>query len=163
MNPISTIVLVFLVGTALAFAQPGQLEPPGQTERGWERVEQLRKVRLIEMLDLKEEQSVRFFARLKEHEAARRELTKQKNDGLDKIERLLRNRADSAELTAVFTEVEGIDGKTHAEHMKFFEGLSDILSVEQQGKLLLFERRFERELRDAFREAQRRRHGSDEP
>ena len=154
------VVLVSLMCGMVALSQP---ERPGQPGRGWERVEQLKKVRLIEMLDLKEEQSVRFFARLKEHEAGHRDLMKQKEDALDKIERLLRNRADSSELTSVFGEVAAIDGKVIAERKKFFESLPDILSVEQQGKFLLFERRFERELRDAFREAQRRRRGVEEP
>ena len=41
--------------------------------------------------------------------------------------------------------------------------LHAILTPEQRGKLLLFERRFEKELRDAMREFQRRRHRSEEP
>jgi hypothetical protein len=43
------------------------------------------------------------------------------------------------------------------ERTKFFNGLSDILTITQRAKLLLFERKFERELRDAVRETQHRR------
>jgi len=166
MKRFGTLILASLVVSAFALSQPGQTEQPaapGQSERGWERVEQLRKVRLIEMLDLKEEQSVRFFARHKEHDAARRELMKKKEEALDKIERLLRNRADASELTAVFADVEALEGQLLAERRKFLESLQDILSVEQRARFILFERRFERELRDAFRESQRRRHRAEEP
>jgi hypothetical protein len=158
MKQLSRLVALVALVSVVAVAQPG----PGPGDRGWERVEQLRKVRLIEMLDLKEDQSVRFFARFKEHEAARKELTTERNEVLDKIERLVRNRADSTEYAPLFAEVEGIDTKIVAGRKQFFSSLGDILTIEQRAKLLLFERRFERELRDAFREAQRRRHGTEQ-
>ncbi len=160
MKTLANVAALVVLVNVVAFAQPGP--GPGPGDRGWERVEQLRKVRLIEMLDLNEDQSVRFFARFKEHESARKELMNQRNEALDKIERLVRNRADSTEYMAVFAEVQGIDAKILAGRKQFFDSLGDILSIEQRGKLLLFERRFERELRDAFREAQRRRHGTDQ-
>jgi hypothetical protein len=147
-------ISVLLVWSSAAFAQGGRPDD----QRGWERIEQLRKVRLIELLDLKEEQSVRFFARLKEHDAARHDLVKEKDDSLDKIERLLRNHASAEEYQPVFDDAHGVDMKIVSERKKFFDSLTDILNIEQRAKFLIFERRFERELRDAFREAQRRRH-----
>lgn len=140
-------------------AQPAR--PPEQ--RPYERIEQWKKVRLVEMLDLNEDQSVRFLARMNEHENARRELMKSRVETLDKIERLIRNNADGKEIEKVFPEAEAIDTKIVDEGRHFFDGLADILTPEQRGKLLLFERRFEKELRDAMREFQRRRHRSEEP
>ena len=125
--------------------------------RPFERIEHFKKVRLIEMLDMKEDQSVRFFARLNEHEKAKRDLIKEKMDALDKIERLVRNHAEAKEYGSVFPEVIAINEKIAQEDQKFFNGLPDILSVEQQGKYLLFERQFERELREAMRDIQHRR------
>ncbi len=155
MKRLSRLAVLISCASIVASAQPG----PGPGDRGWERVEQLRKVRLIEMLDLKEDQSVRFFARFKEQEATRKQLMTERNEALDRIERLLRNRADTTEYAPVFAEVEDIDTKIVTARRQFYDGLGDILSTEQRAKLLLFERRFEKELRDAFREAQRRRHG----
>lgn len=146
------ILMIFLVTTAAA--QPpfsmGQHHP-------MERLEQLKKVRLIEMLDLKEEQSVRFFARLNEHDDAKRTLLEQKNEVLDKIERLIRNHAEEEEYTTIFPDVREINRQIVEEDWKFFSSLKDILSTEQMGKYLLFERQFERELREAMRDIQRRR------
>ncbi len=153
------VFLLALVSISLAAAQPNR--PPDQ--RPFERIEQWKKVRLVEMLDLSEEQSVRFLARMNEHENTRRELMKAKVEALDKIERLIRNNADGKEIEKVFPEVEAVDAKMVDEGKRYFEGLADILTPEQRGKLLLFERRFEKELRDAMREAQRRRHRLDEP
>ncbi len=149
---LSSFAVLFL--TVSASAQPG----PAGNPRFRERIEELRKVRLIEMLELTEDQSVRFFARFNEHEKARQVLLDQKNEALDKIERLVRNHADSTEYERVFPEVLAVDTKLSEENVAFYSGLRDILTVEQRAKYLLFERRFQRELREAMRETLRERH-----
>ncbi len=155
MKIVNFVTMFFLTVTASAlFAQPFRMGD----KRPHERIEQLRKIRLIEMLDLKEEQSVRFFARLNEYEGAKRELMEEKMEGLDRLERLVRNRADEEEFEKVFPEVAAVNERIFEREVNFFNSLSDILSVEQRGKYLLFERHFEKELREAMREIQRRRH-----
>jgi Spy/CpxP family protein refolding chaperone len=154
-----TLIFVVAVLCVPVYAQPFRMGEEGPAER----IEQLRKVRLIEMLELKEDQSVRFFARLNEYEKVKRDMLKEKSKVLDQLERLVRNDADSVEFEKLFPEVIAIDIKIGEEKLKFFNGLSDILSAQQRGKLLLFERYFERELRDAIRDAQRRRHRMEEP
>ncbi len=152
-------MLLFLIPLT-GFAQP---PGPPQGARPFERIEQWKKVRLIEILDMKEDQSARFFARLNEHEAQRRELHNEKGEILDRLDRLVRNRADSVELEKVIPEALAVDDKVHEEQNKFFLSLGDILTVNQRAKLLIFERQFEKELRDAMREAQRRRWRQDGP
>ena len=150
------------VGGLVVFASLVQAQPFGMGgERPFERIEQWKKVRMIEMLDLKEEQSIRFFARLNEHESAKRELMKQRDEALDKIERLVRNHADDKEFEKVFPDVIAVNKKLGEENLRFFNGVSDILSTEQRGRLLLFERNFERELREAMKEARRHRRGEE--
>ncbi|HUI11557.1 MAG TPA: hypothetical protein VL221_14585 [Bacteroidota bacterium] len=141
----------------LAVAQgTGQGDQQG-ADRPSERIENLRKVRLVEILELKEDQSVRFLARMNEHDAARRDLMKQRGDALDRLERLIRNKAEDSEYEKAFADVAAIDDRIAAERKGFFSGLSDILTPTQRAKMLIFERRFERELREAMREAQKRR------
>lgn len=151
---------LFLCCAGLATAQPA-MPPPDQ--RPLERIERLRKVRLIEMLDLKEDQSVRFFARMNEHDKVRRDLKRQKGEVLDRIERLVRNHAEDQEFEKEYPEVRAIDAKLAEENWSFFDSLKDLLTPEQRGKYLLFERHFEVELREAMREAVRMRHRGDAP
>lgn len=151
-----TLLLISLA--MVMVGQWTQAQPFGPDERKpFERIEHFKKVRLIEMLDMKEEQSVRFFARLNEHDNTKRELMKEKMDVLDKIERLVRNHAEEKEFDRLFPDVSALNEKLSQEDQKFFNGLSDVLSAEQRGKYLLFERQFERELREAMRDIQRRR------
>jgi Spy/CpxP family protein refolding chaperone len=136
-------------------------QPPGpgwgQERPSFERIQQLMKIRMVETLDLKEEQSVRFIARFNEYEKRRRELMKLKSDALDRLEKLVKDGADDRELEKALPEVFSIDAQIMEQRTKFQNGFSDILTVTQRAKLVLFERKFERELRDAVRETQKRR------
>jgi hypothetical protein len=153
-----THILLLVSLTIAILGQSVQAQPLGPDERRpFERIEHFKKVRLIEMLDMKEEQSVRFFARLNEHDNAKRDLMKEKMDVLDKIERLVRNHAEGKEFEKLFPEIAALDERLAREDQKFFSGLSDVLSAEQRGKYLLFERQFDRELREAMRDIQHRR------
>ncbi len=161
MNVTRVLAVALLFGCVeLATAQPS-MPPPDQ--RPMERIERLRKVRLIEMLDLKEDQSVRFFARMNEHEKARRELKRQKGEVLDRIERLVRNHADDSEFEKEYPEVRAIDAKLAEENWNFFDSLKDLLTPEQRGKFLLFERHFDMELREAMRQGLRMHQRGEEP
>lgn len=146
-------VLVVVLVCLPALSQQGRW----REGRPMERIDRLKKVRLIEFLELQEEESARFIARLNEHEKSRRDLQKEKGDALDRLEQLLEKKADVQDLQKGIGEVEAINAKVGEENRKFFSGLSDILSVEQRAKMLLFERRFEKELREAIRDVQRRR------
>lgn len=157
MNRLPLLALALLV-PAVAAAQPGGPDSPRRWQRSVERIEHLKKVRLVEMLDLTEEQSVRFFARRNDHEKALQSLMKEKNDRLDRIERMVRNAADPADIEKAFPEVLASEAKIHQEREKFFRSLPDLLTAEQQAKFLLFERQFERELREAMRDARQRRY-----
>ncbi|MGB6032974.1 MAG: hypothetical protein WBH55_09080, partial [Bacteroidota bacterium] len=101
--------------------------------------------------------SIRFFARLNEHEKQKKELMKKKGDALDKIDRLIRIEAADEEFGEVFAEISSVNGNLVQMQNGFFEGLQDILTTEQRGKLLLFERHFDRQLRNAVRELHNRR------
>lgn len=146
---------LFAAASCMAWAQFDG--PPGPEGRPMERLESLKKVRMIEMLDLKEDQSARFFARLNEHDKAHRTLRKEREEVLDKLERLLRNHADEADYEPLFQQIRTIDEKVISEMRDYTQSLRDILSVEQRAKLMLFDRRFERELRDAMKDFRTRR------
>ncbi len=150
MKPLIRVFAVLLVFSATALAQPFGPGPGGG--KPLERLERVRTLRMVGMLDLKEDQSVRFMARLKDHQDARHELHRQRNEILDKIERLVRNHADEKEFDEPFSQVLAIDQKISEENRNFFVGLKDLLTTEQRAKFLLFERRFEGELRDAIRQ-----------
>lgn len=154
--PYSLAAALLLMLPAVAIAQP---PGPGwgHEKRSFDRIQQLMKMRMVETLNLNEEQSVRFIARFNEHEKHRREFMTLKADVLNKMEVLVQDSGDEREIEKAFPEALAIDERMMEERTKFFNSLSDILTVTQRAKLLVFERKFERELRDAVRDTQRRR------
>lgn len=157
MRTMMMIALLLGIVAVQAFAQPGR---PGDPR--FERVEQLRKVRMIDELGLKEEQSVRFFARLSEFDKRRRDLMHERHEMLNKLEQMIKENADEKELEKMFPGLVGIDQRMGEEKAKFFTSLSDVLTIHQRAKLLAFERAFEKELREAVRDTQRRRMRTEE-
>lgn len=156
-NPPLRRLACLLLLPSILFAQSGRQGDAQGTDRPYERIESLRKVRLVEILELKEDQSVRFLARMNEHDNNRRTMIKERGEALDRLERLIRNKADDSEYEKAFADVAAVDDRLTTERRSFFTGLSDILTPTQRAKMLIFERRFEKELREAMREAQRRR------
>jgi Spy/CpxP family protein refolding chaperone len=152
----SLALAALLLPSAIAVAQP---PGPGwgPDRHSFDRIQQLMKMRMVETLDMTEEQSVRFIARFNEHEKHRRELMQLKGDALNKIEKLLKESGDEKEIEKSLPDALAIDTRMMEEHTKFVNGLSDILTITQRAKLMIFERKFERELRDAIRDTQHRR------
>jgi hypothetical protein len=64
-------IALLLVFPLVLRAQPGPPEDTHEGQRGFERIEQLKKIRLIEILGMKEEQSVRFMTRMTDHDSTR--------------------------------------------------------------------------------------------
>ncbi len=153
--------LLSCLAFALMYTVPLAAQPfRGEGPLAMERIEQLKKVRMIEALDLTEDQAVRFFSRLHEHDKAKEDLHQQRMAALDKLERMVRNDVKEEEYGRMFPEVNSLDQEMQDLDRRFFDGLNDILSEEQRAKLILFERQFHRELQDALMTIQRRRHGS---
>jgi Spy/CpxP family protein refolding chaperone len=155
------MMFALMLAAAVALAQP-EPHPGGPPDARFERLEQLRKVRMIDELGLKEEQSVRFFARLSEFDKRRRDLMHERHEMLNKLEQMIKENADEKELEKMFPVLVSNDQRMGEEKAKFFASLSDVLSVQQRAKLLTFERAFEKELREAVRDTQRRRMRTEE-
>lgn len=155
-----SLLLAFCLAAPWANAQDDR---PPKDSRPLERVERLKKVRMIEALNLEEEQAVRFLARQNEFDKKRHEIMIARQEALDKLEGLLKDRASEAELEKAFGPLLALDERFTVLRREFFQGLSDILTVQQRARLLTFERRFDRELREAVRDTHRRRMRSDEP
>ena len=150
-----SLLVMLAIHTAPLAAQQSR----GEGSLAVERIEQLKKVRMIESLDLTEDQSIRFFARLHEHDKAKESLHQKKTAALDKLERMVRNDVKEDEYGKMFSEVNDLDQKIQILDRGFFDGLGDILSEEQRAKLILFERQFHREIQDALMTIHRRRQG----
>ncbi|HZY10306.1 MAG TPA: hypothetical protein VFF29_04055 [Bacteroidota bacterium] len=147
--------VIMLIGLDPAYAQ--RRRPPGPDfEPGPERIERFKTMRLVEALKLKEEESVRFFAKQNTHDEKVRELMKSRNETLDEISENVREQSQSDEIQKRIDTILEIDQNIFQERKRYHEEMRKFLSQEQFAKFLLFEREFEQQVRDAMREMRRR-------
>ena len=146
-----------LVATA-SYAQDDQPEPP-MPGPGAERVEQLKKIRLMEQLKLDEETSIRFFSRYTKHQENLREFQKQRQQVLRRVEALRNANASDAELEKAIQELRSMDGRFLEIRDNHWKDVREILSAKQFASYIVFEHNFQRYLRELMRDMQRERMG----
>ena len=146
---ILSIAMMMITDSAIAqrhFPQGGRNRP------GPERLERFKKMRLIEVLKLNEEDAVRFFAKQSAHEDNIHDLMKSRNDALDDMKSIVRDKEKTADLQKRVDQVLDTDQKIFAERQRFQAELRKFLTPEQFAKFLVFEQSFGRQMRDALEE-----------
>jgi hypothetical protein len=147
---IAALVVVLCTGLSNAQDRPDQF-------RGQQRVEQFKKLRMIEALKLDEETSVRFFAKYNKHEDVLREINKQRDDLIDQLQEGRKSNSDRAGMEKIFTDLTALDTKQAEERQRFLDDMKTVLSTQQIADFVIFERDFARNLRQLMQEMARER------
>lgn len=133
------------------------LSAQGFMGQGWrERILEFKKVRLLEILKLDEQSSVKFLNKY----------TKFSNE-IDKIELERERIVNEMELKLRHGDRDGYDKsiqelfeleeKEYEIRVNFYKELKDVLTEEQIARVIVFERNFRREFMNAIRDIQRER------
>lgn len=141
---------VFLVVIITFSGIPQKMHDKQNKQKG--KLEQLEKIKLIDALELDEENSIRFFARRNQSKKEVDELEKKSDEILLQLENTLVN-TDAKENEVqknLVTELLMTRQQIEIEKQKFIASLSDILSTEQIVKLVIFEKRFREEIRNVL-------------
>ena len=152
MNRGLILVVLILCTVGLSFGQRG----PGPF-RASERVEQFKKLRMIEALKLDDETAIKFFAKYNKHEEVVRDINKQRDDLLDQLESQRKSKASDADMEKVISNLLVLDTKQAEERNRFVNDLKGVLTTGQIADLLLFERNFARNVRQIMQEMARQR------
>ena len=115
-----------------------------------QKIEEWEKMKLIEVLNLNENTSVRFFARRNEHQKRMKEIFDQREELAKRMEDEFNNSPKVSD--AVYQEqvnnMIANEVRIQKERENYFHGLSDILTPEQIAKLTVFEIQFRRQIRE---------------
>lgn len=147
MKNILITVFIFLLVTQISFAQPGHQGKHRKSDR----IEQLEKVKLMEILELNDETGVKFFTRLKEHRDKMRQNNRKIGEFIDEIRvKIENNELDQNDpFVNKFIEetitLELLNAKLRTD---FIKSLSDILTPFQVSKFLIFEKSFRNEMQE---------------
>lgn len=136
------ITLLLLFFAFPMFAQDGP-----DDEDGRRRLEDLRRIKLIEALDLNEEQSVRLMAREKDYRDKERLLLDRRKTLLKTLESKLDEKAGDDVLREHLMKMHEIGTEMHNSRRDYLLSLTDILSMQQISRMVIFEQRFTEEVR----------------
>lgn len=121
-----------------------------------QKMEELKKLKLMEILDMSEEVSLKFFTRRAEHIKKMDELNNLSRQKIVSIDSLIKSKNDQELRKAIDEYLQIIDNQ-FKERQNFLKSATEILSIEQLGKLVVFEDRFKHEISGLlFRERNKR-------
>jgi hypothetical protein len=121
-----------------------------------ERIEQFKKIRMMEVLGMDEQTSIRFFGRYDRNLDAMKTLRKQQLKALGEIQSLRKSRAADREYAKVVAELRSLEEQVNQTKSKYLDELKDVLTSKQLAEYLVFELRFQQNLRDLVREVQQK-------
>lgn len=141
------LIIILVAGSSL-FAQ----NRPRKEMKPLQRIEQWERIKLIEVLNMDEETTVRFFTRRRDNQMKVKEILDQRETALNDLESEIKNGTQAGD--ALFKEkvnkLLALDGKITSERENFIRSLSDLLSPVQIAKLIVFESKFRREVRETL-------------
>jgi Spy/CpxP family protein refolding chaperone len=109
----------------------------------------------MEVVQMNEETSVRFFARYNKHEENISAIGRERNELIDQLQKLNRSNSNDASLENVITDIGMSEEKVLEERAKFMKELRDILTLKQLSQFIVFERNFNKNLRELMRDVAR--------
>ncbi len=142
-----SFVLVLVI-TNFAISQPAR--------RHWERIEQIKKVKLLDILELDEEASAKFLSKYNDIDRK----IKEKSEELDQIVEKLNNRiienAPSQELARVSEQVINTQRELQNLHLTKITEMRSLLDEKRYAKYIVFENTFHKDLQRKVIETMRK-------
>jgi len=144
-------LLLFLFSIILSTSYSQERMRHGNDQKPLQRIEQWERTKLIDALNLNEETAVRFFARKHENQKKIKEILDQRDDAIGDIEDDLRNgNQNDASYQKKVDNLLSIENSISTERQNFLRSLSDLLSPIQIAKLVVFESKFRKEVRESL-------------
>ena len=123
----------------------------GNDQKPLQRIEQWERTKLIDALNLSEETAVRFFARKNENQKKIKEILDQRDDAIKDLEDDIRNgNQNDASYKKKVDNLLSIENRIGIERQNFIGSLGDLLSPLQIAKLVVFENKFRKEVRESL-------------
>ncbi|MDP2301327.1 MAG: hypothetical protein Q8N03_02735 [Ignavibacteria bacterium] len=141
------ILLTLILVSSQIYTQPNR----GKNHRNMDKIAQLEKIKLMEILELDEETSVKFFVRLKDHRLKMRENMVQLDLLIDEMRKIIDEdsfeKGDNSfkKFNDNFISLENNGIKIR---LDFIKSIGDLLSPSQISKFLVFEKAFRSEMQD---------------
>jgi hypothetical protein len=115
------------------------------------KIDQLERVKLMDILEVDEETLIKFFKRLSDFKSSTWELFARKDSLARQVQKFLASDNTSDEKIAeTIDELSAADKKMFQLKTEFLKETKELLPTRELAKFILFEQRFRRELMKAF-------------
>ncbi len=139
---------LFILLTNFCFSQPAR--------RHWERIEQIKKLKILDILELDEETSAKFLSKYNEIERK----IKEKSEDLDKTVEKLNNRitenAPNQELSKLSEQLISQHKELQKLHLDKLTDMKSLLDDRRYAAYIAFESNFHKELQKRFIETMKK-------
>ena len=116
-----------------------------------EKARMLMKWKLTEYLDISEEQGDTFFPRFNSFQKEHKSIHKQIGELFNEVDEMINDdKIDVGKIKEIKNQINELNHKRHQLKSEFIENNQDILTDEQLAKLLVFEHKFKRKLKNEF-------------
>jgi len=129
--------------------------PPEPGDRRWDRIEEFKKLKMIEELNLNEDESIKFFSKYKTLNEQFRETEKERRKAIKELEKLLDDPNKTTELSKKIDYIESLEQKMVTNRLSFMSDIKKIITLEKVARYVIFERNFQRELMDIVKDARK--------
>jgi Spy/CpxP family protein refolding chaperone len=155
------LVFIFVLTAQAVHAQRPSVHPfpeEGKRERLKEQIETMKMWKMLEVLDLTDEQSNDFLPAWRELQKAQKDFREKREDLLKSLEAVLgEEKPTEGKIKDILGQLEKERSQLEEVQQRFKEKAQEVLTIEQQAKLLLFEDRFEKRMMEIIRQYREKR------
>lgn len=135
-----------------ANAQRPGMGPGRHWDKRAQNIENLRMLKLLELLDLNEDQSLQFIGMFVSFRKETRQINEKLQLEIESLADLLNlENPPEEEIKERISKIDELRVRREAAIKEFHDNISEMLTVVQMGKMVIFEERFERELIETVR------------
>lgn len=140
---------LLLIAAILLMPVIGSAQPPKMPPKAMEKIETVKKVKLLEVLELPEADAEKVLIKYNSYENKIKEMTKKIDEAIDKLNEAVREE-DYKNIDKLNDDFLRQKKELDAALDEKMNGMKQILTKEQFAKYILFERKFQEELRRAI-------------
>ncbi len=151
------VILFSIVILPISWALAQEMPPPPPTESGPENPEirkQLEQIKIWQMtkeMDLPTNKAEKFFPLYNNYNTELRSITTQRREAVRGLDSTIKRETGEVEVRKQVQQVLNLDAQMASVHEKFMQSLEGVLSPVEIGKYIVFEQKFDREIRERIR------------
>jgi hypothetical protein len=144
------IALSFVFSVSILAQEIGREDRMHKRRAPMKKIEELEKIKLLDVLNLDEATSVKLFTRRNQNRTKIWDIEDKINEDLQNIELEIKKGKDMdvSKIQKLNEDYCILSMDVEKEKMSFIRSISDILTPEQIGKYIVFERRFREDIRE---------------